>query len=241
VTDHPAHNDDEHAPPKNEAPFLCARFAGGRFDAHAIPFDVLPDLAAYRNLLVEVAKMLFKRRNNNRVRVPKGFEDSFQIGLEHVEGGHSAVAIGIRLPARQTSPQADLGFPAYEEFQEAKMYVDDLIRHVQTTGEVPNDFPMELAGRFNPFGQSLQPGEFIELGYDTPDPVRYDTLIRNESFCRERKPTRMRLMRYLHSMVVSRILAWFTCSTTRAHRWIFDHCRSLSSKRHTRGQPYACD
>lgn len=175
MTDQPTH-DDEKEP--DNGTFLCARFAGGRFDSHAIPFDVLPDLAAYRTLLVEVAKMLFKRHHNNRVRVPKGFEDSFQIGLVRVEGGQSAVAVGVRLPPRQPVPQGDLGFPAYEEFAEAKTYVDDLIRRVQTTGEVPDDFPPELAGRFNPFGQSLQTDEYIELGYDTPNPVRYDTFIR---------------------------------------------------------------
>ncbi len=176
MTDKPTHDDDQTQP--DNGPFLCARFAGGRFDAHAIPFEVLPDLAAYRSLLVEVAKMLFKQRHNNRVRVPKGFEDSFQIGLVRVEGGHSAVAVGVRLPPRQTAPQGDLGFATYEEFEEAKTYVDDLIRRVQTTGEVPADFPTELAGRFNPFGQSLQTDEYIELGYDTPNPVRYDTFIR---------------------------------------------------------------
>jgi len=158
--------------------FLCARFAGGRFDSHAIPFDVLPDLAAYRNLLVEVAKMLFKRRHNNRARVPKGFEDSFQVGLARVEGGNSAVAVGIRLPPRRSARQGDLEFLDHEEFEEAKTYVDDLIRRIQATGEVPEDFPTELAGRFNPFGQSLQPDEYIELGYNTPSPVRYDTFIR---------------------------------------------------------------
>ncbi len=176
MTDQPKHDDDQTQ--SENGTFLCARFAGGRFDSHAIPFDVLPDLAAYRTLLVEVAKMLFKRRHNNRVRVPKGFEDSFQIGLVRVEGGHSAVAVGVQLPSRQQAPQADLGFPAYEEFGEAKKYVDDLIRRVQATGEVPADFPPELAGRFNPFGQSLQADEYIELGYDTPNPVRYDTFIR---------------------------------------------------------------
>lgn len=162
----------------NNGPFLCARFAGGRFDSHAIPFDVLPDLAAYRILLVEVAKMLFKRRHNNRVRVPKGFEDSFQLGLASVQGGHSALAVGVRLPLRSQPLQGDLGFSAYEEFEEAKRYVDDLIRRVQTTGEVPDDFPRELAGRFNPFGQSLQTDEYIELAYGTPNAVRYDTFIR---------------------------------------------------------------
>lgn len=163
----------------NEA-FLCARFAGGRFDSHAIPFDVLPDLAAYRSLIIEAAKMLFKRRHNNRVRVPKGFEDSFQIGLARIDGGHSAVAVGVRLPSRNqpAAPQGDLGFAAYEEFQEAKTYVDDLIRRVKATGDVPDDFPPELAGRFNPFGQSLQADEYIELGYGTSSPVRYDTFIR---------------------------------------------------------------
>lgn len=176
MTDQPAHDDDQAQP--DNGTFLCARFAGGRFDSHAIPFDVLPDLAAYRSLLVEVAKMLFKRRHNNRVRVPKGFEDSFQIGLVRVEGGHSAVAVGVRLPPREPAPQGDLGFSTYEEFGEAKTYVDDLIRRVQTTGEIPDDFPPELAGRFNPFGQGLQTDEYIELGYDTPNPVRYDTFIR---------------------------------------------------------------
>lgn len=174
VTDHPTRDDNETVP--ENGTFLCARFTGGRFDAHAIPFEVLPDLAAYRSLLVEVAKMLFKRRHNNRVRVPKGFENSFQIGLVRVEGGHSAVAVGVLLPPTQVAAQGELGFPTY--FEEAKTYVDDLIRRVQATGEVPEDFPPELAGRFNPFGQSLQTDEYIELGYDTPNPVRYDTFIR---------------------------------------------------------------
>lgn len=175
MTDQPKRDDEE---PTDGGSFVCARFAGGRFDSHTIPFDVLPDLAAYRSLLVEVAKMLFKRRHNSRARVPKGFEDSFQIGLARVEGGHSAVAMGVRLPQRQPTSQGDLGFPAYEEFEEAKTYVDNLIRTIQATGEIPDDFPPELAGRFNPFGQSLQSDEYIELGYDTPNPVRYDTFIR---------------------------------------------------------------
>lgn len=177
MTDQPAHDDNDHTE-AGDRPFVCARFAGGRFDAHAIPFDVLPDLAAYRNLLLEVAKMLFKRRHNNRVRVPKGFEDSFQIGLVQVLGGSSAVAVGVRIHPPQAAPQGDLEFAKYEEFAEAKQYVDDLIRRVQSTGEVPDDFPTELAGRFNPFGQNLQADEFIELGYDTPAPVRYDTFVR---------------------------------------------------------------
>lgn len=136
MTDRPTQDDS----PLTEESFLTARFAGGRFDAHAIPFDVLPDLAAYRGLIVEVAKMLFKKRHNDRVRVPKGFGDSFQIGLKRVVGGHSAVVTGVRLPQLKADVQGDLGFAHYPEFDDAKAYVDALIRKVANSGEVPETF-----------------------------------------------------------------------------------------------------
>jgi hypothetical protein len=170
--------------------FVRIRFAGGRFDSHTIPLDVLPDLAAYRKLLVEVAKILFKKNNGARVRVPKGFEESFQIGLRRIEGGHSAVAEMPRIyPTSNDQQQGKLHFSAnddeysgtkYREFEDAKQYVDDLIEAVGRTGNVPVDFPVELAGFFNPFGQNLKTDEFAEFGFGTDRVVRYDTLIRKK-------------------------------------------------------------
>ena len=176
-------------PPIDDA-FARLRFAGGRFNSHTIPLEVLPDLAAYRKLIVEVAKMLFKQRVGTRVRVPKGFEDSFMIGLAEVQGGSSAVAVMPRLSTvARPAPQQSLGFaanqpsfnsPQYPEFDEARDYIDNLIDSVGTTGQVPREFPVELAGFFNSFGQSLQHDEFVELGYGGAKPVRYDTLIRKK-------------------------------------------------------------
>lgn len=171
--------------------FARVRFSGGRFDSHTIPLEVLPDLAAYKRLLVEVAKMLFKKNNGNRVRVPKGFEESFQIGLKRIEGGQSAVAEMPRIYPGITSnqPQTKLQFPAnedqysdekYAEFDEARKYIDDLIEHVGKIGNVPSDFPVELAGFFNPFGQNLRTDEFAEFGFGTNKIVRYDTFIRKK-------------------------------------------------------------
>jgi hypothetical protein len=160
---------------------MRVRFAGGRFDSHSIPFEVLSDLATYRNLIVEVAKMLFKQRHGNRVRVPKGFGDSFQIGLSQVQGGKSAVAVAHRIPvAAPASDQQSMLFSTHQEFDDAQAYVEDLIRRVSSTGYVPNDFPTELAGRFNPFGQSLQDNEYVELSHGASPPVRYDTFIRKK-------------------------------------------------------------
>lgn len=165
--------------------FARLRFAGGRFDSHTIPLEVLPDLAAYKKLIVEVAKMLFKKRMGTRVRVPKGFEDSFAIGLARVDGGNSAVASMPRLRRSVTlASQQALDFSAnqaafeYPDFDQARTYIDSLIDQVGTAGQVPDDFPVELAGFFNAFGQNLRDNEFIEMGYGGAHPVRYDTFIR---------------------------------------------------------------
>lgn len=178
--------DQPSAPPADET-FARFRFAGGRFDSHTIPLEVLPDLAAYRKLIVEVAKMLFKQRMGTRVRVPKGFEDSFNIGLARVDGGSSAVASMPRLHRSVVpAPQQPLNFSAnqptfaYPDFDDARRYIDSLIGSVGTIGQVPTDFPVELAGFFNSFGQSLRDDEFIEMGYGGAHPVRYDTFIRKK-------------------------------------------------------------
>lgn len=125
-----------------------------------------------------------------RVRVPKGFEDSFQIGLARIEGGRSAVAYMPRLRSVAAQPpQQFLNFaanqpsfdqPQYPDFDDARDYIDNLIDSVGSTGNVPQEFPVELAGLFNSFGQSLLEDEFIELGFGGAKSVRYDTFIRKK-------------------------------------------------------------
>lgn len=177
--------------------FARLRFAGGRFDSHTIPLDVLPDLAAYRKLIVEVAKNLYKKANGTRTRVPKGFEDSFQIGLKSVIGGSSAIAEMPRIYTQLKTDQSQLAFSAnephypkdeYVEFEQARIYINDLIDRVSNTGKVPEDFPVELAAFFNPFGQNLRHDEFVELGFGTSKTVRYDTQIR-KNIVLSREPT----------------------------------------------------
>ncbi len=134
--------------------------------------------------------MLYRQRVGTRVRVPKGFESSFQIGLARVDGGNSAVALMPRLHvANHGAAQQLLGASAnepsflgslYPDFDHARSYIDDLIGVVGQTGRVPGDFPFELAGFFNSFGQGLRDDEFVEMGYGGAKPVRYDTFIRKK-------------------------------------------------------------
>jgi hypothetical protein len=150
---------------------LRARFAGGRFDQHAIPLDVLQDLAAYRALIIEVAKMLYKQHHPKRVRVPKGFGDSFQLALKAVEGGHSAVAVTTRLSPTSTRMQQPLPFE-FTEFEEARDLINSVIKNVGSGDGVPANLSAEVIHRFGDFGQRLRADEYVELYArigDSPD------------------------------------------------------------------------
>jgi hypothetical protein len=177
MTDAPS----QQSPAKNDGngDFVRVRFAGGRFDSHTIPFDVLPDLAAYRDLVVVVAKHLFRKRNSDRLRVPKGFEESFQLGLYHVIQGNSATALVQRLETLEDQPsdtgQAGFDFPRYGEFEDARDLLDRVIAAANDDKPLPSEFPRELVGRFNRFGQSLRAGEHVELSHGLTAPVRYDS------------------------------------------------------------------
>ena len=164
---------------EDDGDFVRVRFAGGRFDSHTIPFDVLPDLAAYRDLVVEVAKHLFRVRNSDRRRVPKGFEESFQLGLSQIIQGNSATALAQRLETLEDQPtdfaQTGFGFPRYGEFEEARDLLDRVIAAVNDSMALPKDFPRELVGKFNRFGQSLRAGEHAEISHGRMTPVRYDS------------------------------------------------------------------
>lgn len=156
-----------------EGDFVRVRFAGGRFDSHTIPFDVLPDLSAYRDLILEVAKHLFRARNPDRQRVPRGFVESFQLGLSQVIQGNSATALARRIETFEEHEQADLGFP-HREFEDARDLIDRVIAAANEEQPLPSEFPKDLVGRFNRFGQSLRAGEHAEISYSNVSAVRYD-------------------------------------------------------------------
>ena len=54
-------------------------FKGGRFDDNGLDVDVLPEVIAYKNILVETAKEIWRRKNPDRERLPKNFEDSLTL------------------------------------------------------------------------------------------------------------------------------------------------------------------
>ena len=89
------------------------RFDGKRFGGHALDVECTQELIAYRSLILECAKELWRRKNPGRVRLPKGFEDGFRVQFDRIDEGSAVV------PLRRVreSPQAELDLG--DEFDEA--------------------------------------------------------------------------------------------------------------------------
>jgi hypothetical protein len=137
-------------------PFARLRLTGGRFDGEGMPVETLVELAAYRDLVLGVAKALFRSAHPRRQRVPRGFADRLQLRLRIVESG-SAVPVLERVAASGTLLASD------DEFTEARNVIEDAVGAVAAGADLPDIFPRDALVRFNHFGQTLRADEAIEL------------------------------------------------------------------------------
>lgn len=145
----------------NQEAFIQPRFVGSRFEGHTLPLSAAKDLAAYEELVLELAKHLFRLKQKDRIRVPKGFAAGFSLHIERIDDGSAMPA----LVATMLGAQLFSSLPP--EITEAK----DLINAVIATDACqmfPASFPKDFYSYFNRIGRSLEEGEHIEWVPDSP-------------------------------------------------------------------------
>ncbi|MCB9660728.1 MAG: hypothetical protein H6726_23995 [Sandaracinaceae bacterium] len=173
----PAGHEDEFEP------FVEHTLVGPRFSGHAVPVAVLPELTAYREILLDVARALFFREHPDRKRVPKGFDDGLDLVLRTIEDG-SAVAPLERRRRQSTPRQLALAVDGVEDagtdfHRLARDLTSELIASVRDGKGVPPAFPPTSLRLFNNFGRSLRADEHIAIsrGPGTPT-TTYDPAVR---------------------------------------------------------------
>jgi hypothetical protein len=150
-------------------------FRGGRFEDHGVVLDVLPDLLQYRNILVEVAKELWRRNNPKRERLPPNFEESLTLKFYAVEGNCATIPLDRIVPA----PDVDALIEQGDEFDDAAALVTRSIQAVGKGQSIPEGFPKHLLGLFEKYGTTLREDEWIEHRQSREvDPTRYDDDVR---------------------------------------------------------------
>ena len=155
--------------------FATLIFKGGRFQGAAMPLEALPELAAYRELVLAVAKALWQRDHRERQRLPKGFEREFRLVMVGITEGSTVPEI-----ARTFEGQASLIPRTPDLFDSARDLVEKTIQCAGANTDLPHEFPLEVVPRFSAFGQTLDDNdEFILVGPPgAKSGVRYDRTVR---------------------------------------------------------------
>lgn len=139
---------------------LKARLAGARFAKGEIPLDSLADLAAFREMVLEVAKWRFMEENRDRRRTPRGFTENIDLKLTGVEGG-SATAV-IKLVADQ--PTLTGSVPYQNFFSQALDAIINTIKDAESNLQsAVEHLPDRYMSYFNRIGRTLRDGECLEI------------------------------------------------------------------------------
>lgn len=140
----------------HRSPFATLVFKGKRFDSAAMPLEALPELAAYRDLLAAVAREFFFAENPARLRLPKGFADSFRLTLARIEPGSAVPIVERELPDTLFFAMGDL-------FDRARDEVAGAVLSAATNAPLPSWLTPSIAARFTSFGRTLKDDESVVL------------------------------------------------------------------------------
>lgn len=133
------------------------RFEGKRFEGHALDVDCTQELIAYRNLVLACAKELWHRKNPDRVRLPKRFEEGFRLQFNRLEDGSAAVP----LQRVRVADQTELDFGNLDEFDEAADLIDAAVAAANDDSLLPDGLPSSVIPLFGDFGKSLRADEVL--------------------------------------------------------------------------------
>lgn len=139
-------------------PFGYLRLAGGRFEkAKGLPVASAAELERYALLITAVARELYLRAHPKRQRVPRGFDESFDLRLTHVERG-SQIPTLVR-------PETQDGalFQNHDWHDEARRLINRALGDINNSDRVPPDFPQDALKPLAQFGRGLRADEKIEL------------------------------------------------------------------------------
>lgn len=154
---------------------------GGRFDGDGMPVEALVEIVAYEQLVVGVAKELFRREHASRQRLPRGFSERLQLRLETVERG-SAV------PVLERVRESGMLMSIADEFTRSRDLIEEAVLAVAEGGALPEAFPRGAVVLFNQFGRTLQQDEAIELRRGTArSGPRYTQAVRRQIVLGERR------------------------------------------------------
>ncbi|MCC5839997.1 MAG: hypothetical protein JJT96_07725 [Opitutales bacterium] len=156
-------------------PFLAPRLVGERFKGHAVPLEVLKDLAALDEIIKVTAKWKFLLAHPDRKRVPRGFTEEISLRVIDIEPGSAIPKIMLFALGGQ------LFSPHQTYFEDARDSVLSAIEAAAHGGTITEHLPESILPHFDPLGRSLREDEAIEFRpSDAEHPARLDKTVRRK-------------------------------------------------------------
>lgn len=144
---------------KKSKPVATLTFNGERHADHALQVDDLPDLIAYKDLLVATAREVFLREHPDRERVPRGFTDSINLRFDTISEGSTAVPLSREVFVEEDALDMDVE----DEVDRAARIIDITAQAASENRPLPDETPAAVLPLFEKFGSSLQEGESIRI------------------------------------------------------------------------------
>jgi hypothetical protein len=167
-------------------PFVSLIFRGARFGAAEMPVEALPEIVAYRDLVVAVARDMYLAAHADRQKVPKGFEASFGLRMTGVTEGSTKPTLqrvrhdrlGLSADAAR---QAELFGTPDDYFDSARDLVEEVIAAASAGKPLPDAFKRATLVRFNAFGRTLDDDdEIVVAKANTTTGAHYNKAVRGK-------------------------------------------------------------
>jgi hypothetical protein len=138
--------------------FLQPRLTGERFENHTIPLELFKDFSALEDLIIELAKYVYKQENQDRKRIPKGFTKNVSLKLSGVGQGSAIPKIVLDMNNQNNSNS----FERY--FNEARNLLLQGVSATESSSVNVTDYiPENCLNYFDRIGRSLREDEAMEL------------------------------------------------------------------------------
>jgi hypothetical protein len=152
-------------------------FHGESFEDAGLELDWLPDLVAYKRLVVESAKALWRRNHPDRVRLPRGYEDSIRLKFY---GAFETASTQVPLFREFTrDPESQFLLAVEDEVDEAVDLIEETIEAAGRGSTLPDRLPRSVVPYFEFLGRRLAETSSLTLQSERRNkPALYTQAIR---------------------------------------------------------------
>lgn len=143
---------------KHRIEIFTPRYEGDRFNEHRLPLDLIEDLTVFQEMTIEMAKVIYKEKNQGRERIPKDFTKGISFELENIAEGSTIPKIVLITAMNGLFPQENLAY-----FEEAKDRIIEVVQSAADDTNINSHAPDLVLKYFSRFGKKLGEDEFIEF------------------------------------------------------------------------------